>query len=535
MCRARRLDLLIAVVAVGGAAVAVWLDDTAGAPELLFFSIVLLCLMAVVRLAGRSGRPAAEEGRRARRLAATRAGEVAARAVAEERARLAADIQVVVRTAATAMGEAADEASRRWDDDPRPALHRIQEQGERAGLELRRLLGLLREVDVAEPSRAAAAAPRGIVRRDVVLAAAVTVLAVAETFAYRGEVPGGSVGPTSVLLTAWAAAAVVLRRAAPDVGALVCGAAFAVGIATEPLTSGFWLLAGPGVLTWTAIGRRGLRGVAAVGLLAAAVAAETAVHDPVNLVMSMLVLGAAAGAGAAVRIADVRAGAARDSADRRQHELDAAAEAAVRAERLTVARELHDVVSHAVGVMVMQSGAALATLDSDPARARRALEVVRRTSAETLSELDQLLRVMDCEVLGGPPVASPGHDSAELEALVERMRGAGLHVRLVVDDPPSGEAAAVAYRIVQEALTNVVRHAPGAGVQVRVASDPDGVTVDVVDDGPDPDPSRRPGYGLVGIAERVHRLGGEFSAGTAAGGGGFRVHARMPAWAASES
>jgi signal transduction histidine kinase len=527
------LSALVAATVVAGNALWVWVDEAAGPPEFLFGSVVFLTLAVVLRLAVRAGRRAAEEHARAARLVSTPEADVARTAVAVERARLAGDIQAVVRSAATTMGAAAEDAVRHWDGDPTPALHAVQQQGERAGLELRRLLGLLREADDDPPGATTRVVPVArISRSDVVLAAAVTALAVAESLAYRSEfAPGVTVGGVSVLLTSCAAATVVLRRVAPELGATLCGLLFAAGIWTQPLSAGFWLLAGPGVLAWGAVGR-GLRGLLGVALLGLGVGSEVALRDPDNLFIALLALAVAAVGGAAVRAGERWQRSAQERADRRAAQLDAAADAAVRAERLTVARELHDVVSHAVGVMVMQAGAALATRGSDPVRARRALDVVRRTAAETLAELDRLVDVLDHGVLGAEV---PGPDGHDLTALLERLRTAGLDVRTELEGDLPGEVGAVVYRIVQESLTNVLRHAPGAGAVVRVRADPAGADVEVLDDGPGAGARSRRGYGLVGIEERVRRLGGDFAAGTGPGGQGFRVHAWVPALARSEA
>jgi signal transduction histidine kinase len=526
MPRIRVLPALVAATIVAANGLWVWLDDAAGPPELLFGTVVFLTLAAVLQLAVRAVRRATEEHARASRLIELPTTDVARTAVAVERARLAGDVQAVVRSAATAMGAAAEDAVRRWDDDPSPALHAVQEQGERAGVELRRLLGLLREADDDRTAEPGPDAPvRRISRPDVVFALLVTALAVAENVAYRGDFPPDrAVGAVSLFLTAGAAATVVLRRVAPEFGAVLCGLLFAAGIWTQPLAAGFWLIAGPGALTWAAAGR-GVRGVLAVGALCAGVGAEMALLNPDNAFMALLVLAVATAGGAAVRAGERWQRSARDRADRRAAELDAAAEDAVRAERLTVARELHDLVSHAVGVMVMQAGAALATRDSDPERARRALDVVRRTATETLEELDRLVEVLDRGALGAEVVRPDGHD---VPALIERLRAAGLAVRAEVEGEFSGDTGAVVYRVVQESLTNVIRHAPGARVVVRVRVLAAGVDVEVVDDGPGPGSAPRRGYGLVGIDERVRRLGGEFAAGAGPDGRGFRVSARVP-------
>ncbi len=528
------LTAAAAVPAVGAAALAVLLSEDAGWPELLFLSVLALTLLAAVRLAGRAGRRAVGERARATRLAGTPVDAVAAAAVAGERSRLAADIHEVVRTAAGRMGDAAETAARRWDDDPTPALLAVQEEGERAGVELRRLLGLLREADAASAAEQLPPAPGPrIARGDVVPAAAVTALAIAEQFAYGAEVrPGVGDDPLSVTLAAAAAATVVLRRPAPAAGAAACGLVFAVSALTRPIASGFWIIATLGVLAWaTAAAARPLPGATGLVLLWAGAAAGIGIQDPDNLPFTLVLLGVATAGGAVVRASDAWGRSARARADRRAAELDAAAQAAVRQERLAVARELHDVVSHAIGVMVMQAGAALATRYTDPARAQRALDVVRRTADETSRELARLLAVIDTGALGAP--VSTGGEEDALTALVDRMRGGGLAVRLVVEGTPAGEAAPVVYRIVQESLTNVVRHAPGAAVTVLVRAQGAGVTVEVADDGPGPARESRRGYGLVGLAERVHRLGGEFDAGPRPDGTGFRVRAWLPALAAS--
>ena len=153
---------------------------------------------------------------------------------------------------------------------------------------------------------------------------------------------------------------------------------------------------------------------------------------------------------------------ARRAAGAREAELGAASAAAVLAERLTVARELHDLVSGAVGVVVMQAGAAEVLLATDRAAARRALDVVLTTCAHTLEELDRFLAAKD----GSP--GSAGHDLADLRGLVDRMRLAGLDVDLTM----VGDAAAAmptVYRVVQESLLNTLRHAPGARAAVEIA------------------------------------------------------------------
>ncbi|WP_336920950.1 sensor histidine kinase [Aquipuribacter sp. SD81] len=226
----------------------------------------------------------------------------------------------------------------------------------------------------------------------------------------------------------------------------------------------------------------------------------------------------------AVRLAEERR--VRAEADARESRAGAAL--AVEAERARIARELHDVVAHAVSVVVLQTGAAEQFLDRDVERARRHLGLARRTAAEAMTEMRHLLDVLrEGEAVYVP---QPGLD--RVPDLVADARAAGLPVSLtttVEGSLPDGLSLAV-HRIVQESLTNVLRHAPGAPTTVRVATAGDGVDVEVVN-GPPPRPGgsglSRGGHGLPGMAERVRVYGGTLAAGPD-GEGGWRVHAHVP-------
>jgi signal transduction histidine kinase len=176
--------------------------------------------------------------------------------------------------------------------------------------------------------------------------------------------------------------------------------------------------------------------------------------------------------------------------------------------------------------MVMQAGAAVALRGADPGRARAALTVVRETAAASLAELDRLMAVIHEGAMGLPlPAdAAPG----ALPDLVQRMRTAGLTVRFDQTGRVDAALDRVVYRVVQEALTNALRHAPGAAVHVTVTAGADEVEIRVQDDGPGPAQNTRRGFGLVGITERIGSLGGDLVTGPARGGG-FQVHARIPA------
>ena len=202
--------------------------------------------------------------------------------------------------------------------------------------------------------------------------------------------------------------------------------------------------------------------------------------------------------------------------------------AATRDERARIARELHDVVAHSLSVMVVQAGAAEALLAHDPAAAGDPLAAIRRTGKDALLEMRRLLGVLKTDSDGLALAPQPGLD--ELPGLVDRMRHAGLDVRARLQpDLPRLSAGAdlAAYRVVQEALTNTLKHAGGVPVNVRVELDRGVLEIVVVDHGeerPDPDGA---GHGLIGMRERLALYGGSVSAGPAEGGG-WRVHAHMP-------
>jgi len=198
----------------------------------------------------------------------------------------------------------------------------------------------------------------------------------------------------------------------------------------------------------------------------------------------------------------------------------------VAAERARIARELHDVVAHSVSIIAVQAGAAESLVERDPARAREHLGAVRRTAREALTEMRRLLDVLRED----EPAYAPQPTLATLAALVEETRRAGVPVELVregSDDPLPPGVDLAAYRIVQEALTNVRRHAGSAPTRVRIRHAAGAVEVEVVN-GPATSPGEGPGggRGLLGMRERVRLYGGSLDAGPE--DGGFAVRARLP-------
>ena len=193
-------------------------------------------------------------------------------------------------------------------------------------------------------------------------------------------------------------------------------------------------------------------------------------------------------------------------------------------QRLTLARELHDVLAHNISLINVQASVALHLIDEDPHQARPALTNIKAASRDALQELRTALDLLR-HGEEAPRAPQPGLD--DLEALVAGVRAGGLAVRVERDPPISGLPAAVelaAYRIVQEALTNVTRHARASEVVLRLGYD-DGVTIEVIDDGVGG--RAEPGNGIKGMRERAAALGGTVVAGPRPGGG-FGVVAHLP-------
>jgi signal transduction histidine kinase len=203
-----------------------------------------------------------------------------------------------------------------------------------------------------------------------------------------------------------------------------------------------------------------------------------------------------------------------------------AEERAAAEERARIAREVHDVVSHTVGVIAVQAGAARRLFDSDPRDAREALAAVERTAREALHDLRTLLGVLRSD---GSTEKRPQPGVERLPELMRSFAEAGLQIesRISVSGPLTTTADVSVFRIVQEALTNCLRHAPGAPVQLEVRQDGDTVRIDVHNGPAAPSSSAGAGRGLEGMRQRVKMFAGEMSAGPAADGG-WRVSVRLP-------
>jgi signal transduction histidine kinase len=207
-------------------------------------------------------------------------------------------------------------------------------------------------------------------------------------------------------------------------------------------------------------------------------------------------------------------------------EQTAAAAKAAEEERRRIARELHDIISHGLGLVVLQAGVADQVLDRDPDRAREALAQIRQTGQEAIGELSTLVGL----IREDPPTSDPQPTLADIERLVESTRAAGLDVQLQTLGPPRSLPAAVelnAYRVVQEGLTNALKHAGRAKVNVLLHYLPSDLEIEIVDDGHGAQRGGGGGYGLPGLRERVAVFSGSFEAGRQPEGG-WRISASFP-------
>ena len=211
-----------------------------------------------------------------------------------------------------------------------------------------------------------------------------------------------------------------------------------------------------------------------------------------------------------------------------ERERDEEAQRAVGEERLRIAQELHDVVAHSMGVIAVQAGVGAHVIETDPVEAKKSLEAIARTSRSTLTEIRRMLGVLR-EGEGADYAPAPG--LGDLDRLVRDVGAAGLPVAVDFDgtqtDIPPG-VDFTAYRIVQEALTNALKHAGPAHARVHVGYQPAALCIEIVDDGRGINGKPHPGgHGLMGMRERVGVYGGSFEAGPVTGGG-FRVAVRLP-------
>ena len=378
--------------------------------------------------------------------------------------------------------------------------------------------------------------------QDALLATFVTVMQV-QGVLVRGpetsERPITDLSGLGVLLLVVPGAALVARRRRPVAVFLLAAVASAAYYSLDFSDGPGWLALFVATYTLTAHGdgARSVRLAAVtIGVLAIVwLVAARDVEPPAAVGWVFFRIGASvmsAALGESMRARRVIAAEATLRAELAERTREEEARARVADERLRIAREVHDTVAHAIAVVNVQAGVTAHVLDQRPERAREALVVIQQTSSRALEEMRAILGVLRTDEQARAPM--PG--LADVEDLVERARDAGLDVKLEEHRPtevtPPSAVATAAYRIVQESMTNVLRHAGPTRVTVSIVGGPDVLEVSVVDEGrrggevADRSPAG-PGRGIRGMRERCELLGGRLEAGPRPGGG-FEVRASLP-------
>jgi signal transduction histidine kinase len=276
-----------------------------------------------------------------------------------------------------------------------------------------------------------------------------------------------------------------------------------------------------------------IAGIAAGSAVFALLAVGAEPVEPDTFIAEALIVGSAWFIGDGFRVRRGQVLQLRDRAMRLEEEREARTQAAVAEERRRISRELHDVVAHNVSVMVAQAAGAQRISSTQPEEAIGSLAAIERTGREALVEMRRLMGLLRTETERAEPL-SPQPGLKNLELLVEQARDAGIPIELEVDGIPAPLPPGLdmcAFRIVQEALTNVLKHAGPASVLVVVRYGPDRLTLMIADDGlgaQSPSRSaRHQRYGHLGMRERVALFGGELHVGPTPGGG-YRVVATLP-------
>jgi signal transduction histidine kinase len=370
---------------------------------------------------------------------------------------------------------------------------------------------------------------------DALLAAVLSVLVAIELLGLGSP---GSLGTwadspetAAALLVALAfTASLAVRRRLPLMCLLLAVVA-AVALPVSPFEASLALTAAMAVATYSAgahtRGPAAVSGAVGVIVLGASIVLREPAAATDDLVDLLLPLGPWL-AGIAIRVRRDREDLLEQRAAALEREREAQERAAVAAERGRIARELHDVVAHAISIVVLQARGARRVLADDPAATSAALDSIEETASNALAEMRRVVHVLRDEGEAGELAPQPS--IGQLDVLVEQVRDAGLDVDVAVEGEPVDLPAGVSlsgYRIVQEALTNALRHAGPGVTRVVIRYLPGEVELEIEDRGGGPPPVDPKGLGLLGMQERVALLGGSLDAGPT-DGGGYRVRARLP-------
>jgi signal transduction histidine kinase len=379
---------------------------------------------------------------------------------------------------------------------------------------------------------------------DTALAAAFSVLTLAELRLHWDDGYSAGAAAWNIPLLLAVTLPVALRRRAPRTALVVAFGAVVVPSFFVAHTLFFFGGLVPLALlvysTARQVDRYAVAVLAAPAALLAVYPLRLPRFDAADVAFGCVLFGSAWGAGRLVRGLERQRLLLADALAAQIGEQAARERALLLDERARIARELHDVVAHAVSVMVVQAGAARFALGADEEEVRQRLLAVEQTGRTAVGDLRRLLDVLrtddEGDRSGGPAGPQPGLD--RLGDLVDGLQRAGLPVRMELSGLPADLPAALdvtAYRVVQEALTNVLKHSTGEWVQVRVRVGADDVVLEVTDGGPsrqDTVGGPSTGQGLVGMRERVALFGGRLEAGPE--GRGWRVRAELPRTPADE-
>ncbi|MEZ5124069.1 MAG: sensor histidine kinase [Solirubrobacterales bacterium] len=371
---------------------------------------------------------------------------------------------------------------------------------------------------------------------DVMLALAFVTIAQMSVWTSWSDEQGRFDGPVAVnaLLALVFTAPLAWRRRAPLAALTTMMAGLLVQVLlVEPAAPFFGgyipvLIASYSVAAYAPL-RRALIGgaVAVIGVLVVTLSVEQ-LSSPSDVAFDVIVVAVIWLVGRGMHVRAAHAAALSDHVRALERTREQEAHEAVMRERARIARELHDVIAHSVSVMGVQAAAAEQVLTLDPERAREPLRAIQNGAREAIAELRLLLGVLRNG--DDAPTLAPQPGLAQLGPLVEQMRQSGLPARLTVEGDPQRLSAGIelsAYRIVQEALTNVLKHAGAADASVTIRHGWTALELEVVDTGSGGRDGTRAGHGLIGMRERVALHGGTITTGPEAAGG-YTVRARLP-------